>query len=449
MSTYTFKLPDLGEGTVESEIVEWRVQPGDRVQAEQPLVDMMTDKATVEITSPVSGRVVSLAGQPGDVIAVGRELVVFETGDGFDRSPEADPAPAAAAADSAGPRQPSALTPDASADPAGPRPPPANDDPLPVTLDGGPVRKPAPDAVSATTASVPQLAAPTTRKPLTSPAVRRRAREAGVDLRGIPGTGTDGRIRQSDLEKFLSGVQPAAAGPARARRTDTEEIKVIGLRRRIAERMAESKRRIPHFGYVEEIDVTELESLRRHLNEKHGAGRPKLTVLPFCMQALVRVLADFPQCNAHYDDEAQVVTRFGGVHIGIAAQTDGGLMVPVVRHVESLDLWQCAAEMQRLTAAARDGKATKQELTGSTITITSLGALGGIATMPVINHPEVAIIGVNKMELRPVIRDGQIVPRLMMNLSSAFDHRVVDGYDAARMIQALKALLEHPATIYL
>lgn len=414
MAKFVFKLPDLGEGTVESEIVEWRVQPGDAVEAEQPLVDMMTDKATVEITSPVGGQVIALAGKPGDMIAVGSELVVFETGAG-------------AAADAV--NEPGAAK-------------PAN------TPEAG--------------APAPAMQSDAGEKPVTSPAVRRRAREKGVDLRQVRGTGAEGRIRHEDLDRFLAGkkgtdlfsAQTSLNSATTAENksvpfSDTEEIQVIGLRRKIAEKMALSKRHIPHFGYVEEIDVTELDALRDQLNASRAPDQPKLSYLPFVMQALVKVLAEFPQCNAHFDDEKNVITRFAAVHIGIATQTGHGLMVPVVKNVEAMDLWQCAAGMQRVTEAARNGKATLQELTGSTITITSLGALGGIVTTPIINYPEVAIIGINKAQQRPVFQGGAVVPRLMMNLSSSFDHRVVDGYDAARMIQALKGLLEHPATIFL
>jgi 2-oxoisovalerate dehydrogenase E2 component (dihydrolipoyl transacylase) len=392
MAQYIFKLPDLGEGTVESEIAEWRVKSGDLVKSEQPLVDMMTDKATVEITSPVAGRIVSLGGKPGDMIAVGAELVVFET--------DAE-APAAAPRAQAEPKAPTAARGAATPKPAG-------------------------------------------EKLLTSPAVRRRAQEAGINLAEVAGTGPEGRITQEDLDAFVSGRRASGAATAQG----WEEIPVIGLRRKIAEKMQESKRHIPHFSYVEDVDMKALELLRQDLNEARDADQPKLSYLPFLIRALVRVLRDFPQCNAHFDDAANVVKRFKSVHVGIATQTDNGLMVPVVRNAETLDLWQCAAEIARVAEAARSGKLKRDELTGSTITITSLGALGGIVSTPVINWPEVAIIGINKAELRPVVRDGQVVARLMMNLSSSFDHRVVDGYDAARMIQALKVLLEQPATIF-
>jgi 2-oxoisovalerate dehydrogenase E2 component (dihydrolipoyl transacylase) len=414
MGSYIFKLPDLGEGTVESEIVQWRVAPGDVIEAEQPLVDMMTDKATVEITSPVGGRVVRLAGEPGDRIAVGADLVEFDTG--------------AAAV-----------------------PPPS------TPVHAVPV---APEPVA------PAAASPA-RKALASPAVRRRAREAGVDLAAIPGTGPGGRVTRADLEAATASatmpatsaretsaatapaISPAPASPPGTRRTGVQEVKLAGLRRRIAEQMVVASQHIPHFTYVEEVDVTELDALRRHLNDTQAGKRPTLTFLPFFMRAIVRVLADFPHCNAHFDDGKGIMTRFEAVHMGIATQTPQGLMVPVVRHAEALDLWQSAAEVKRVTDAARSGKATRDELTGSTITLTSLGALGGIVSTPIINHPEVAIIGVNKVQQRPVYVDGVLVPRHIMNLSSSFDHRIVDGHDAARMIQAVKALLEHPATLFI
>lgn len=406
MGAFIFKLPDLGEGTVESEIVQWRVAPGDIILAEQPLVDMMTDKATVEITSPVSGRVVRLAGNAGDRIAVGADLVEFDTGDG-----------------------------------AG-----ANAAPAPVAVHAVPV---APEPVASANAE---------RRAQASPAVRKRAREAGIDLAAVPGSGPGGRVTRADIESLEKPVQtpaPAtsaprpATAPTGARRTGVHELKLTGLRRKIAEQMAVARDHIPPFTYVEEIDVTELDALRRHLNDLHGTSRGKLTFLPFFMRAMVRVLADFPQCNARFDDEKGIVTRYDAVHIGIATQTPQGLMVPVVRHAEALDPWQCAAEITRVAEGARTGKAAREELSGSTITLTSLGVLGGIVSTPIINHPEVAIIGVNKVQLLPVYRDGLLVPRQIMNLSSSFDHRVVDGYDAARMIQAMKALLEHPATLFI
>jgi 2-oxoisovalerate dehydrogenase E2 component (dihydrolipoyl transacylase) len=290
---------------------------------------------------------------------------------------------------------------------------------------------------------------PAGEKPLAAPSVRKRARDAGIDLRQVRGSGPAGRITHADLEAFLRGEPAAPSGAARVASTAVETVKVIGLRRRIAQKMAESKRRAAHFAYVEEVDVTALEELRATLNGEQRPGRARLTLMPFLMQALVRAISDFPQMNALYDDEAETVERHGGVHVGVATQTPSGLMVPVVRHCEARGLWDCAAEAQRVSQAAREGRATREELTGSTITITSLGALGGIVSTPVINRPEVAIIGVNKIAIRPVWQNGQFVPRRMMNLSSSFDHRIIDGHDAARFIQRIKVLLEAPATIFI
>lgn len=407
MKSFSFKLPDLGEGMLEAEIVEWKVKPGDMVEAEQAIVDMMTDKATVEMTSPVKGKVVSLGGKPGDTVNVGAELVEFDT-DGNGALPE-ESGPVAVL----------------------------------ETNTGGAGSEPGATPVKAQVAALPA------GKVLTSPAIRRRAREHEVDLTRVPASGPNGRITREDLDRYLADDAKPVPAAREERKQQTKEIPVIGLRRKIAEKMAVSASHIPHFTYVEEVDMTELESLRTHLNEKYQGERPKLTYMPFIVQALVRVLEEFPQCNAHFDDERNVITRYSAVHAGVATQTNNGLMVPVVHHAEALDLWQCAAEAARVSGAARSGKAAMDELTGSSITITSLGALGGIVVTPVINYPEVAIIGVNKVQERPVVKDGVIVTRLMMNLSSSFDHRVVDGYDGARMIQSLKSLLEHPATIFI
>lgn len=413
MSRYVFKVPDLGEGTVSSEIVAWRVKVGDVVHEDAPLCEMSTEKAVVEVPSPVSGRVVALNGEPGDMVAVGGELAVFET----DVDAASVPAPASVAAPAAAPVK--AATP------------------------GGSAQAPA--------------AAPTVARSgrvMASPATRRRAREAGINLAAVAGSGPGGRIERQDLEAVVGGAAAPAAGEAapatgRRSRVEIDEIKVIGVRRVIAERMTAAKRNIPHFSYVEEIDVTELESLRVHLNARAPKGTPGLTYLPFLTAALIRVLETFPQCNAHYDAERNVLLRHRGVHVGVATQTPDGLKVPVVRHAEALSFRGLAAEIRRVTEAARTGKATRAELTGSTITVTSLGKLGGIASTPVINSPEVAIVGVNKAVERPVVVGGAVVVRRMMNLSSSFDHRFVDGFDAAAMIQALKERLEHPATIFI
>ncbi len=429
MGQYSFKLPDVGEGTAEAEIAEWRVKVGDHVEEDQPLVDVMTDKATVELTSPVTGIVQSITGQAGEMVAVGSVLVVLETDGAEASAPVAAPA---APPPAAAPAQPSQPKPAAQAQ---------------KTADK--IEQSMPAAASRPTSSAPARSP----RAAASPAVRRRAEELGVKLQFVQGSGPGGRISHADLDGYLaseSAASPgAAAGVGYAKRSGVEEIPVIGLRRQIAERMQLAKRQIPHFSYVEEVDVTELENLRAHLNAIKTAEQPKLTVLPFLMRALVRVLPEFPQINATYDDEAGVVRRYAPVHIGMATQTPRGLMVAVVRHAEARDLWDSAAEVSRLAKAARDGKATREELSGSTITLTSLGPLGGVVTTPVINRPEVAIVGPNKIVERPVVRDGQIVVRKMMNLSSSFDHRVVDGADAAEFIQRIRAVLEHPATLFI
>jgi len=398
---YAFKLPDLGEGTAEAEITAWHVVVGDTVAEDQPLVDLMTDKATIEVPSPVAGTVTALYGEPGERRAVGSDLVLFDVAKDGDAS----------------------SSPEAMSKEIAPE--------LPVEKHAA-------------------VAVDTPDKPTAAPAVRRRARDLGIELQLVPGTGPGGRITHADLDAFERARSNAAA-PATGlvKREAVEEIKIFGLRRRIAERMQEAKHRIPHFSYVEEVDVTALEELRRHVNTRKAENRPRLTLLPFLMRALVRALPEHPQINAHFDDEAGMIRRYAAVHIGIATQTPSGLLVPVIHHAETLDLWRAAAELARLTAAARDGTATRDELSGSTITITSLGALGGIATTPIINHPEVAIVGVNRIVERPVIRDGQIVKRQVMNLSSSFDHRVIDGWAAAEFIQRVKGLLEQPATLFI
>ena len=432
MARFVFKLPDVGEGIAEVEVVQWHVAVGATVTEDDPLVDVMTDKATVEIPSPRNGRIVAITGTPGDKVRVGAELVVLEIDGGGEASPPDEAILAQAVApSSAVPASPSpALS--AVSDVAAPAEPPA------VQTSARPAAAFAPH--------------PTAETPMASPAVRQRAHDLGIALQFIPGTGPGGRIRHADVDAYIaSGSRAARFAPqsmARVRLEAIEEIKIIGLRRRIAERMQESKRRIPHYSYVEELDVTALEQLRAHLNARHSPDRPRLTVLPFLIGALVRALPRFPQINALFDDEAGIVRRHAAVHIGIATQTTEGLMVPVLRHAEALDLWEAASEITRLSAATREGKATRDELSGSTITITSLGALGGIVTTPVINYPEVAIIGVNRIVERPVVRDGQIVTRKMMNLSTSFDHRVVDGWDAARFVQDLKEMLEQPATLF-
>ena len=410
MSEYIFKLPDLGEGTVESEIGEWFIKVGDRVNEEDVVGTMMTDKAAVELSSPVTGTVVRLAGEPGDIVAVGAALVTFET------DASAAPATVDEAVDESAPD----LTPEpASAEPA-PAPQPSTD------------------------------AEPQRARVVTSPAIRRRAKEAGVDLTSVPGSGPGGRILRKDFERYLkSQATGVALSPTSEPRTGVKEIKAIGLRRMIAERMSAAKRDIPHFAYVEEIDITELEALRQHLNERASDTSSRMTLLPFLGLALIKALREFPQCNATYDKDRNVILQHDAVHLGVATQTSDGLKVPVVRHAEILDLDQLAGAIRSAADKARDNSARKEELTGSTITITSLGKLGGIASTPVINSPEVGIVGVNRAAERPMVVNGQIAVRRMMNLSSSFDHRFVDGYDAAAMIQRIKEMLEHPATIFI
>ena len=422
MGTYVIKMPDIGEGIAEVELVQWHVKPGDVVAEEQALADVMTDKANVEIPSHVAGKVVALTGNPGDRIAVGTEIIWLEVEGEGNRGETAEVK--------------AAPSPQAESSPS-PRP------------------GPAPAVGNASLRSEPATTAG--ERPLAAPAVRRRAQALGVDLAGVSGTGPEGRITHADLEARAGGraaslrfnVPAGGHFASGAQRSAEETVRVIGLRRKIAEKMQESKRRIPHFTYVEEVDVTALEELRAELNRKYRAERGHLTMLPFLMRAMARTLPEFPEVNARYDDDAGLLTKYGAVHIGIATQTPNGLVVPVVRNVEARDLWSGAAELARLAEAARSGKVAREELVGSTITITSLGPLGGLVTTPVINHPEVAIVGVNKIVERPVVRDRQVVVRRIMNLSSSFDHRIVDGLRAATFVQGLRACLETPAAMFI
>jgi len=438
MGIHVIKMPDIGEGIAEVELVAWNVKVGDSVVEDMNLADVMTDKATVEIPSPVHGKVLALGGKVGDVMAVGSELIRIEVEGAGNAKDGAAAAPAPASAPAAAPKAAPAVA---------PAPPPA---PAPAAASPAPTPAPA-------RAAAGQAAAKITRavgdKPIASPAVRNHAWDLGIDLQYVMGTGTAGRITHEDIERYaaqgtIGGSGATGGDPRYAQRGDEQQIPVIGLRRKIAQKMQDAKRRIPHFTYVEEIDVTELEALRGKLNQKHGAARGKLTLLPFIMRAVVLAVRDFPQMNARFDDEAGVVTRFSAVHLGMATQTEAGLMVPVLQHAETLDLWATAAEVSRLAAGARAGKSAREELSGSTITITSLGALGGIVTTPVINSPEVAIVGVNRVVERPMIRDGLVVARKMMNLSSSFDHRVVDGIHAAEFVQVIRGYLETPATLF-
>ncbi len=421
MGVFAFKLPDIGEGVVEGEVVEWMVSVGDSVKEDDPILSVMTDKATVEIPSPTDGVVKSIVGEPGSILAVGQVCIEFDIdGDG-----------------------------NASAEPE-PEDKEENSEPEPVVEETPePVVEKDPEPAPAPKPTPVVVAVPGAR-PLASPAVRQRARESGIDLSSVSGSGPAGRITHSDLDSWKSAGSPvAAAGPSRSAKTGTTEIPVIGLRRKIAESMTASYSTIPHFSYFEEVDVTELESLRVHLNSTRAEDQPKLTYLPFIMQALVKALGENPVCNALYDDEKGVVTRHDAIHLGIATQTDRGLYVPVVKHVEAQDVWTSATEMQRVSQAARDGTAGLDELTGSTFTITSLGRMGGLGATPIINKPEVGILGVHNAVDTPVVRNGQIVIRRMMRLSSSWDHRVVDGWDGAVLVQRLKSLLEHPATIFM
>jgi len=448
MALRVIKVPDVGEGIAEVELVAWHVALGDEVAEDQALADVMTDKASVEIPSPVAGRVLALGGVVGQMLAVGAELIRLETaaaspagGPAAARAPVAEDSPASAAL-------PAVAAPS----------PPAPPQPAVGAVDAGQPARP-------DSASVPAPAAAGVDRPIASPALRRRAWELGVDLKAVPASGSAGRILQADVDAFVAARGPGPAAPPAATTTatttatataaasgverhDEQAIPVIGLRRRIALQMQEAKRRIPHFSYVEEIDVTELESLRATLNAQWATERGRLTLLPLLMRALVLAVHDFPQINARFDDEAGIVTRHGAVHIGIATDTRHGLLVPVLRHAEARSPWAMAAELARLADVARAGRATRAELSGSTITLSSLGALGGIVSTPVINRPEVAIVAVNRIVERPVWRGGAVVGRQLMNLSSSFDHRVVDGIDGARFVQALRSRLEAPALLF-
>jgi len=432
MGTFAFKMPDIGEGVVEGEVVEWMVAVGDTVKEDDPILSVMTDKATVEIPSPVDGTVTKVVGEAGDILPVGVVCIEFEV-EGAGNASASDDAPAAKEA---------------------PAPAAKESQPEP-TPEVAPAPTPAPKAAATPApAAAPVARAPGT-KALASPAVRQRAREANISLDHVAGSGPAGRISHADLDAHIAGGAAGASraapmgGRARTELNGTEAMKVIGLRRKIADSMIASYSSIPHFSYFEEVDVTALEELRQHLNATRPEGAPKLTYLPFIMQALVKALAQRPECNALYDDEANVVTRHEAINLGIATQTDRGLFVPVVKHVEAMDIWQSATEMGRVTGATREGKAGVEDLTGSTFTITSLGRLGGLGATPIINKPEVGILGVHNAKDRAVVRDGAVVIRRMMNLSSSWDHRVVDGHDGASLVQLVKTYLENPATIFM
>jgi len=427
MGEFVIKLPDVGEGVAEAELVEWLVDEGKNVREDEPLAAVMTDKATVEIPSPVEGKIVWLGPTIGEIVAVGSPIIRLEVdGDGNVTAGAVVEKPS--------------------------KPTPAKEEPKAKTNGAAAAPKPAVKTVTSLSKPAP---APTgvMRKegdgPLAPPAVRKRALEAGVDLRRVPGSGPAGRITHEDLDAFFDAGGVSTGGGGKIANKSVQEVPFVGLRRKIGEKMATSKSRIPHITYVDEVDMTALEETRQLLNKNKRDDQPKLTVLPFLMQAMAKAIAEQPQMNALFDDEAGVIRQYGGLHMGVAAQTENGLVVPVVRHVEGLGLWACAAEVARLADAAKTGSASRDELTGSTITITSLGAMGGIVTTPVINHPEVAIIGVNKMQTLPHWDGTQFVPRKKMNLSSSFDHRVIDGWDAAIFIQRIKGLLEAPAAIFI
>ncbi|DAC71141.1 MAG TPA: 2-oxo acid dehydrogenase subunit E2 [Candidatus Poseidoniales archaeon] len=417
MARRAFKLPDIGEGVVEGEVVTWHVEVGASVSEDDSIVDIMTDKSTVTIPSPYSGVVVALHGEIGDMVAVGAVLVEFDSDEESGGSPPA------------------------------PEEPHIEEAPDVVETTEPPAR--VPEAVAITPPPVAKMSVAPSGPVLASPAVRRRARESGVDLGALMGTGPGGRVQQSDLDAYLATGGSSPSAPKQVSRNGTTEIKVVGLRRKIAEQMVRSKSSIPHFSYFEEIDITELEALRQLLNSSRGEEQPKLTYLPFIMMALSKAFVRHEKCNAIYDEEGGVVIQHEAVNLGIATQTDKGLFVPVVKHVESMDVWQAASEMQRVTGSARDGSATLEDLTGSTFTITSLGREGGLGATPIINHPEVGILGIHKARDMPVARGGSIEIRRIMNVSSSWDHRVVDGADGAALVQDLKRMIEHPALIFM
>jgi len=435
MGLYKIQMPDVGEGITEAEIVEWNVKAGDVVREDDVLAAVMTDKATVEIPSPADGTVQSISGEIGEMTAVGSVIITLEVdGAGNEASISAE---ASATAEKPTSEPEVVAKPEPAPEPVV-KPKPA---PKPVAV----------AAVSKPTVTTAKSGAPRAEgeAPLASPAVRKRAMDAGIKLPYVHGTGPAGRISHDDLDAYISGASAPVGRAGTAPNTSVEEIKVIGLRRKIAQRMQDAKQRIPHITYVDEIDVTELEKLRAHMNATKRDDQPKLTILPFIMKAMVLAIKDYPKLSSHYDDGEDIVYQYGAAHIGMAAQTPGGLMVPVLKHAETHDVWGLATESKRLADAARDGSISRDELTGSTITLTSLGKLGGVVSTPVINSPEVAIVGVNKIRVRPEYIDGGFVPRKMMNLSSGFDHRIVDGYDAAEFIQRIKGVLENPATLFM
>lgn len=428
MAKYDFKLPDIGEGVVEGEVVTWHVSVGDTVSEDDPIVDVMTDKATVTIPSPTDGTVLSLNGEVGDMIAVGSVLIEFDTDGTALESPS----------DAEEPEVVEEEKPEVEKKP-------------PAKIERK-VEVKEPEISKPIERSAPEIPVSSSKTVLASPAVRRRARESGIDLSSLNGSGPAGRIRHADIDAFVAGGGAVMGAPPVAystKRSGISEVKIVGLRRKISEQMVKSAFSIPHFSYFEEVDVTELEALRQALNASRGEDQPKLTYLPFIMLALAKIMPEHPECNGHFYDEEGVVHRHEAVNLGIATQTDRGLYVPVVKNVEAMDVWQAASDLIRVSGAARTGTASLDDLTGSTFTITSLGREGGLGATPIINHPEMAILGVHKAREMPVVRSGNIVVRRIMNLSSSFDHRVIDGADGASLVQHLKRMLEHPAMIFM
>ena len=428
MAKYDFKLPDIGEGVVEGEVVTWHVSVGDSVSEDDPIVDVMTDKATVTIPSPTDGTVLSLNGEVGDMIAVGSVLIEFDTDGTALESPSDAEEPEVVEEEK-----------------------PEVDKKRPAKIERK-VEVKEPEISKPIERSAPEIPVSSSKTVLASPAVRRRARESGIDLSSLNGSGPAGRIRHADIDAFVAGGGAVMGAPPVAystKRSGISEVKIVGLRRKISEQMVKSAFSIPHFSYFEEVDVTELEALRQALNASRGEDQPKLTYLPFIMLALAKIMPEHPECNGHFYDEEGVVHRHEAVNLGIATQTDRGLYVPVVKNVEAMDVWQAASDLIRVSGAARTGTASLDDLTGSTFTITSLGREGGLGATPIINHPEMAILGVHKAREMPVVRSGNIVVRRIMNLSSSFDHRVIDGADGASLVQHLKRMLEHPAMIFM
>ena len=428
MAKYDFKLPDIGEGVVEGEVVTWHVSVGDSVSEDDPIVDVMTDKATVTIPSPTDGTVLSLNGEVGDMIAVGSVLIEFDTDGTVSETPN-----------------------DAEEPEVVEKEEPEEEKKPPTKVEKKAEVK-APEISKPIERPAPEIPVSSSKTVLASPAVRRRARESGIDLSSLNGSGPAGRIRHADIDAFVAGGGAIMGAPPVAystKRNGISEVKIVGLRRKISEQMVKSAFSIPHFSYFEEVDVTELEALRQALNASRGEDQPKLTYLPFIMLALAKIMPEHPECNGYFYDEEGVVHRHEAVNLGIATQTDRGLYVPVVKNVEAMDVWQAASDLIRVSGAARTGTASLDDLTGSTFTITSLGREGGLGATPIINHPEMAILGVHKARDMPVVRSGNIEVRTIMNLSSSFDHRVIDGAIGASLIQHLKRMLEYPAMIFM